>query len=229
MDDNAVAGRLAACERQIRSLRRALAIAGCLLIPYSVITLSGFARTGRGTRAPVVDSLRVRELTVIDNAGTVRTRIGGNLPDAVVDGHRVARGDNAAGVLLYDRAGRERSGYVTFDQSSVVGLTLDNARNQVALFAAGPETGSGATARLWREHDWTEMKVDQAGPHFSVGRNGAVVFMTPEMTAGDAAAMCMELKAEFARVRPVPPPSAVLEACKAHAPDGICRQCLGLP
>jgi len=229
MDDNAVAARLAVCEGQLRALRRALAIAGCLLVLCSVVALSGFARISRGPEASIVDSLRVRELTVIDNAGTVRTRIGGNLPDAVVDGHRVARGDNAAGVLLYDRAGRERGGYVTFDRSNVVGLTLDNTRNQAALFAAGPEPGSGATARLWRQHDWTEMKVDQAGPHVSVGRDGTVVFMMPEMTTADAAAMCTELKAEFAQLKPAPPSSGVLEACKAHAPDGICRKCLGLP
>jgi hypothetical protein len=139
------------------------------------------------------------------------------------------RGDQAAGVLLYDKEGLERGGYVTFDRSGVVGLTLDNRGQQVALFGADSSPGSGATARLWLGRDWAEMKVDQAGPHFGAGRNGTVAFMQPAMTNADGKAMCRELKGEVAQLKPPPPTSAVLEACRSHAPDGVCRKCLGLP
>lgn len=230
MDHSTLDARLAACERQIRHLRRALGLTTSLLGCAGLLAMTGFAGRGRGaTQPPVVDSLQVRQLLVVDDAGTVRARVGGNLPDAVYQGRRVRRGDQAAGVLLYDKEGLERGGYVTFDRSGVVALTLDNRGQQVAIFGADSTPGAGATARLWRGRDWVEMKVDQAGPHFTAGRDNAVAFMQPAMTDADGQAMCTELKGEVAQVKPAPPTSAVLEACKAHAPDGVCRKCLGLP
>jgi hypothetical protein len=73
------------------------------------------------------------------------------------------------------------------------------------------------------------LKVDEAGPHVSVGRNGSVAFIAPPMTTAEASALCTDLKQEIAQVKPKPPASAVLAACKAHAPDAVCRRCLGKP
>src|SRR5438874_8284634 len=56
--------------------------------------------------------LTVSELNVVDSKGVVRARIAGNLPETYSNGKPVGRG--AAGVLLYDAAGVERGGYVTF-------------------------------------------------------------------------------------------------------------------
>lgn len=232
MDQATVVTRLADCERQIARLRTTLSAAAILLACAGALAVTGFARSGGQpdpTMAAALDSVRVRELIVVDDAGTVRARLGGNLPDAVYHGRRMHRGDQAAGVMLYDKDGLERGGYVTFDRSGVVGLTLDNRGQQVALFGADSTPGSGATARLWRGRDWAEMKVDQAGPHFGAGRDGAVAFMQPAMTDADGKAMCTELKGEVAQLKPAPPTSAVLEACRSHAPDGVCRKCLGLP
>ena len=232
MCHESLSSRLATCERQIRMLRRALVMCTSLLAGAAFLAITGFAAGSDASKREsptTVDSLRVHELIVVDDSGTVRARVGGNLPDAVYHGRRTRRGDHAAGVLLYDRDGLERGGYVTFDRSGVVALTLDNRGQQVAIFGADSTPGSGATARLWRDKDWVEMKVDQAGPHFSAGTNGAVAFMQPAMNDHDAAAMCTELRAEVARIRPAPPTSAVLEACRSHAPDGVCRKCLGLP
>lgn len=223
--------RLAACERHIRHLRRALRVATGLLLCTGALAFTGFA-VGRAStvagNSAATDSMRVRELIVVDDSGTVRARIGGNLPDAIYHGRRVPRGDQAAGVLLYDTDGLERGGYVTFDRTGVVALTLDNRGQQVAIFGADSTPGAGATARLWRGSDWAEMKVDQAGPHFAAGRNGAIAFMQPSMTGADAHAMCTELKAEVARVKPAPSNSVILAACRSHAPDGVCRKCLGV-
>lgn len=232
MHDPAVDARLATCERHIRGLRRSLAFTTGLLACGGALAITGFA--GRGTASPsgsltTTDSLRVRELIVVDDSGTVRARVGGNLPDAIYHGRRMRRGDQAAGVLLYDRDGLERGGYMTFDRSGVVALTLDNRGQQVAIFGADSTPGAGATARLWRGKDWAEMKVDQAGPHFSAGRNGIVTFVQPELTDADAAAMCTELKDEVVRIKPAPSTNAVLDACRAHAPNAMCRKCLGLP
>ena len=197
-----------------------------------VLAITGFAASGRvpsTVSLTDLDSLRVRQLIVVDDSGTVRARVGGNLPDAVIRGHLVHRGDRAAGVLLYDNSGIERGGYVTFDKSGTVALTLDTRWQQVAILAADSADNSGGAARLWRDRDWVEMRVDEGGPHFTAGKDGSVAFMAPTMTAGEAGAMCSALKGEVAQVKPPPPPSAVLQACKAHAPDGVCRKCLGLP
>lgn len=229
MDGKSIASRLEDCERQIRTLRRAIAITTSLLAASSTLVLSAFGNTFRRGTAVAADSVRVHELIVLDTAGTVRARIGGNLPDAVINGRRAARGDNAAGVLLYDRSGTERGGYVTFDKSDVVGLTLDNHGNQAALFAAGPKPNEGAVARLWRQRDWAELRADDTGPRVSIGRSGAVSFIAPPMSDADAERMCSDLKAEVAQVTPPPPATAVLEACRAHAPNEVCRKCLGRP
>jgi len=229
MDEANLTIRLAACEGQIRTLRRTATITTSLLVLSSSSLFSAFEHPSPAATPFAADSLRVQELIVVDTAGVVRARIGGNLPDAVIDGHRVVRGDNAAGVLLYDRSGTERGGYVTFDKSDVVGLTLDNHGNQAALFAAGPKPGEGAAARLWRQRDWAELRADDTGPHISVGRNGSVSFLAPPMSDSDAARMCSDLKGEVAQVKPPPPAKAVLDACRAHAPEGVCRKCLGRP
>lgn len=229
MDDTMLAARLAACEGQITRLRRTLGTAGAALVLVCAVALGGFTKSPRLAGAPPLESLRVHELLVVDRNGTVRARVGGNLPDAVYEGRDVPRGDEAAGVLLYDHTGVERGGYVTFTKSGNVALTLDNPGRQVALFAAGPNRDDGAVARLWRQKDWAEMRVDDGGPHIAVGRGGELAFIAPEPTPAEAGAMCTDLKSEVAHVKPAPPTSAVLEACKAHASDGVCRKCLGVP
>ena len=229
MVDEHLSTRLAACERELRSLKHALGMSVSLLAGGIFLGITGFrtlSATSRLSAAGIADSVLVRELIVVDDSGTVRARVGGNLPDANYHGRRMRRGDHAAGVSLYDRDGLERGGYVTFDRSGVVALTLDNRGQQVAIFGADSTPGAGATARLWLEKDWAEMKVDQAGPHFAAGRNGAVVLMQPSMNLHDAGAMCTELKNEVALIRPPLSPSAVLEACRAHAADGVCRKCV---
>ncbi len=227
MDDQALDARLIACERQITRLRRTLGLAVLSFGVLGAAVLTGFTVPSSPMQA-TLDSLRVHQLIVVDTDGIVRARIGANLPDAVLHGRRLPRGDVAAGVLLYDHTGMERGGYVTFNTSGSVALTLDSRERQVALFAAGPSQDDGAALRLFRKDDWAELKVDDGGPHVSVGRAGALAFMQPEPTANEAAGMCSELKAEVARVVPPPTTAAVLAACKAHASDGICRRCLGL-
>lgn len=228
-DDHA--SRLEACEKQIRLLRRALACTVGLLGLAGALVVSGFVSTlppVRQDAQTIPDSLRVRELVIVDSTGTVRVRVGGNLPAINLKGQRVSRrGGAAAGVLLFDNVGRERGGYVTFDRSGYVGLTLDTHGEQVALFGADSTPGSGASARLWQGKNWTEMKVDEAGPHVTVGRAGAVAFIAPSMTEAEGATLCSELKTEVAQARPALSPDAVFGACKEHAPEVVCRKCLG--
>ena len=154
-----------------------------LLAILTAVGLAAFASNEPG-------KLRVSELVVVDAQGVERVRISGDLPDAVVDGRRLARGEKAAGVILYDGAGRERSGYATFEPSGNVLLTLDNRQSeQNALFVAGPD--SAAALRLWRGKDAIDLRTDEAGARVTVVEGGLVRHQTP--------------------VTPMPP-----EACEAY-------------
>jgi hypothetical protein len=153
-------------------------------------------------------ALRVSELVVVDPDGVERVRISGDLPDAVVDGRRLVRGEKAAGVILYDGAGHERSGYATFEPSGNVVLTLDNRQSeQNALFVAGPD--NAAALRLWQGRDAIDLRTDPAGTRMTIVEDGLVRHQTP--------------------VTPIPP-----EACEAYraavpslGPDVALRECNG--
>ncbi len=123
-------------------------------------------------------ALRASELVVVDPDGVERVRISGDLPDAVVDGRRLVRGEKAAGVILYDGAGRERSGYATFEPSGNVLLTLDNRQSeQNALFVAGPD--NAAALRLWQGRDAIDLRTDPAGTRMTIVEDGLVRHQTP--------------------------------------------------
>ncbi len=152
--------------------------------------------------------LRVSELVVVDAEGVDRVRISGDLPDAVVDGRRLVRGEKAAGVILYDGAGRERSGYATFEPSGNVLLTLDNRQSeQNALFVAGPE--NAAALRLWQGNDAIDLRTDEAGTRLSVVEGGLVRHQTP--------------------VTPIPPEvcEAYTDAVASLGRERVLRECNG--
>ncbi len=222
--DTSVTERLRQVERANQRLRYIGAANAILLVLLAGSVLTGFVGRSGGPSGIVADSVRVRELVVVDGSGVVRTRIATSLPDAIIGGRRVRRGDAAAGVMLYDRTGQERGGYVTFDTSGTVALTLDTRKGQVAIFAADPD--GGAAARLWRADDWVEMRSGDDGTRLSVGANGALVSQIPPMTEQEGAAVCSGLKAEVARLRPPPPQEALVAACRRRAPEAMCRRCL---
>jgi len=191
----------------------------------ATFTIAAFS-TPRTDPASTLDSLRVRELVVLDSLGTVRVRLGAHLPDAVTDGKRVRRGEDASGLLLYDDGGRERGGYVTFSPSRNVALTLDTRDRQVALLAADPR--NGVAARFWGGSNWVDLRADSAGAHLSIGRSNELVFQQPPLTDAEAAADCGDLKEELTHLSPQPPVDKVLAACKQRLPDAVCRKCLGV-
>src|SRR5438445_501829 len=135
--------RLDALERSNRQLRTLLLVSGLVLPLLAALAFTSFGGIQRNS--PIVaDSLLVRQLVVTDSQGTVRARLGAHLPDALIDGKRLRRGADIAGILLYDDTGRERGGYVTFSPSRLVALTLDTRDRQVALFAADSDDGAAA-------------------------------------------------------------------------------------
>ncbi len=223
--DPGILERLERLERANRRLRAVAQTGGLALLVLVGLVLAGFSRRVRVPTVLRADSLRLRELTVVDGNGTVRVRIAARFPDAVMNGRRTPRGDNAAGVMLYDRTGQERGGYVTFDRSGVIGLTLDSRERQVAYIVAEPD--GAAAARLEHDPDWVELRAASDGTRLSVGHGGRVVVQQPPMTEQEATAACSGLKEEVAQVKPAPPDSLVMAACQRHLTGEVCRQCLG--
>jgi hypothetical protein len=166
-------------------------------------------------------TLSVSELAVVDERGTVRVRIGGQLPDAVVNGKTLPRGQKAAGILLYDETGQERSGYVTFTPSGNVGLTLDNRGGQTAEFIAGPDVG--AALRLHWQDDAVELRSDEDGPSIHAVRKKKVAFHEPPVENPESTELCKALRQAKSQL----PAEQLLDICRARSSEAACRVCLG--
>lgn len=178
------------------------------------------ATAGVGSSRETVGPLRVTELVVVDPAGVERARIGGDLPDAVVEGRRVPRGERAAGLLLYDETGQERGGFVTWEPSGNVGIGLDTREGQVALFVAGPD--SAVALRLWHRDDAVELRSDGDGSRVTAVAGGRVVFQEPGVAGvgEEACAAYREALASFPRAE-------VVAACTGRFSPAACSVCLG--
>jgi hypothetical protein len=74
---------------------------------------SGYARQ----QSEVFDSIRARQISIVDEEGTVRLLLG-------VDTQNTERRDRYCGIVLFDKLGNERGGLGTFDDLSVV-MALD--------------------------------------------------------------------------------------------------------
>jgi hypothetical protein len=108
-----------AIELRLRTLERrasraqALAVLACIALAVSATT--AFTATRR--QVDEVERLRVRRLELVDDAGVVRLVLGQDPKDG-------SRRSRAAGLVVLDRTGRERGGFSTMDDGSVV-LALD--------------------------------------------------------------------------------------------------------
>lgn len=164
--------------------------------------------------------LSVSELAVVDGRGKVRVRIGAQLPDAVVNGKTLPRGQKIAGILLYDETGQERSGYVTFAPSGNVGLTLDNRGGQTAEFIADPSVG--AALRLHWQDDAVELRADEDGPSIHAVRKKKVAFHEPPVENPESTELCKALKQAKSELSA----EQLLDACRARSSEAACRVCL---
>src|SRR2546427_8036335 len=98
--------RLDALERSNRQLRTLLLVSVLVLPLLAALAFTSFGGLQRNSSI-VADSLLVRQLVVIDSQGMVRARLGAHLPAAVIDGRRLRRGADIAGILLYDDTDRK--------------------------------------------------------------------------------------------------------------------------
>jgi hypothetical protein len=107
--------RIARLERRCRRSNAALASLGLCAVTALVVGLGPGEQPGDKPREIVVT-----RLTLVDDAGQKRLVIGQDPKDT----NRISR---AAGLTLYDKAGFERGGFSTMDDSSVV-MAMDAPR-----------------------------------------------------------------------------------------------------
>ena len=216
--------QLQSLEQRTRRLERRLRLSVCgWLLTVALLILSSWGWKSQAQQASggQPSSLRVSELVVVDSKGTERVRIGGNLPDALIGGRRVPRGQQAAGIILYDGAGGERSGYVTFEPSGNVGLTLDSRKEQVVTFIAAPDDAA-SMLQLRNGKDLIELRSDDEGSRLTAVKAGQVVLQQP-MIGKMSAGMCDAYREARSRVSA----GQVMRDCRQRFTDTACRACLG--
>jgi hypothetical protein len=213
--------RLAATERRLH-----------LLIVLNIAVLVAFASaTCRTTAAndPKPQVLTVSEVDVVDTHGVIRARLGGDLPDAVLNGKRVPRGQKASGLLLYDDTGQERGGYITFAPGRQVALTLDarDQPGQVAILVADPDGSSALTLSNGKDlNNLVELRNDEdLGPSVHVTQNKRAAFHQPPQAIDRIAKteMCTELRGALKSMTR----DQVLTFCRQRASEEACQACLG--
>jgi len=180
-----ILARISACEQENARLVKRLKFQN---LTFALLGLVCVGSTAIASFTPdkinnTYDSLRVKELVVVDQQGVVRTRVGGDLPPAVIKGKTLTRGgathSGVAGVMLYDKDGIERGGYVTFDKGGNVALTLDTQEKQMVFFGVGPN--GGAALQMWSDKNALDLRADDDGARFSSIQNAVVTNQIPEL------------------------------------------------
>ncbi|HKA00696.1 MAG TPA: hypothetical protein VKE70_29490 [Candidatus Solibacter sp.] len=149
----------------------------CLLAPLSIV----ITRPAPASASPAEPQiLRVRGISVIDEHGVERVYIGAPVVDPIHFGKRFRRDGPASGILLFDREGNERSGYVTSDTGrSNVFFTLDSLERQQVLFIS-PDEG-GAHLRFFDKNtNSLDLGVTEKSPFVRMERGGQSVFQQPQ-------------------------------------------------
>lgn len=208
---------LEALERRVRRQERWLRISIGGWVVLGILVVCAFKIESKSQQANNPSSLKVSELVVVDPKGVERVRIGGDLPDAVYNGKRVPRGGKAAGVLLYDDTGRERGGYVTWGSENI-GLTLDSAKQQVALFAAGLE---GSALNMRYGNDSIELRSDEDGSRITAVQNGGIAMQQPG-TIKISTSSCEDYRG----IRAKRSLERAISICQQRFSESACRACL---
>lgn len=144
-----ILSRLAECEARYRQLRVFLfrgALALVLLLVLGILSLGWLLRRPM----PVADSLQLKDLVIVDDQGVARVRLGGRLPDPIMNGKSVPRGQQVAGLLLYDDTGQERGGYLTFFSLTQRRPDAGHARAASGALRCRSGRGSSRTPVAWQ-------------------------------------------------------------------------------
>jgi hypothetical protein len=116
------------------------------LLTFSFMLLLGYLVCSRivDVRAQTAPGkLVLRRLAIVDEKGVERVLIAAPAPDPIVGGKRFKRNGAVSGMLIYDRDGNERGGYVTANgDTNGAMLTLDGVDKQVFTVYANPANGA---------------------------------------------------------------------------------------
>ena len=209
--------RLKRLEQRTRRLERALRISIAAWLGLAALAVCAFTIRSASQQSAVPSSLKVSELVVVDPKGVERVRIGGDLPDATINGKRVPRGEKAAGVLLYDTTGQERGGYVTWESGNV-GLTLDTRKGQVALFAAGLD---GSALNMRYGNGSIDLRSDEDGSRITGVQDGHIVMQQPS-TIKLSSSTCDDYRG----IRTKRSLELAMSSCQLRFSESACRACL---
>ncbi len=95
----------------------------------------------------VIDNLRVRLITVLDEQGRERMSIGSPVPGPMTKGKRSARSSPSTGIIINDAAGDERSGWGILDNGKS-NLCFDGTGGaEVVCLSQGGEDRGGLTIK----------------------------------------------------------------------------------
>jgi hypothetical protein len=215
---NSIEARILACEEENAKLRKRIARQNGLWLAGLLLLLGGGAIAGASLRNAVFDSVKAKEVVVVDAKGIVRARLGGDLPDAVMAGGRVSkRGTKAAGLIIYDEEGIERGGYATLDEGSNAIITLDSKHRMAAMLVAGPDQDLSSALKLTNQGSAIELRSDVNGSRLSVFDKTGVVSQQPAVAL--SAPTCSTFK-ELERKYPGE------RTCQSKFTDAACKVCL---
>ena len=124
--------------------------------------------------------LHVRGLAVMDAGGITRVRLQAPLPEPVIMGTQQKRDDSVSGVMLYDKLGNERGGYVTDNSIGNAFLTLDSNTGQEVTLVAYP-AGGAEFAINDDQKNKVSLGALKNGPRLRLVKGGKTVFEQPEV------------------------------------------------
>ena len=217
---NNIEQRLLACEQENTRLRKRLNRQNGLWMAGLLLLAGGGAAAGTSLKNAIFDSVKAKEVVVVDANGVVRARLGGDLPDGVMAGGRVSkRGSKAAGLIIYDEEGIERGGYATLDNGSNAMLTLDSKHRMAAIMVAGPDDTQVSALTLITKDTAIDLRSDSNGSRLMTSAKSSVTYQQPQIAALSAET-CASYKNTALKY-----PGA--RACQARFTDITCKACLG--
>jgi hypothetical protein len=154
--------RLDIVERRLKRLEQWLSFSLIGLIVTTGFLSSLLLKMWRAPQA-ISDTLRVRQLIVVDSEGKERIVIASPLPDPVVDGKRRSRRTVvSAGVQFKDRDGTERGGIASEEDGSFMfGIDDERGRERAHLYYI-PKRGSGVYLQSDRGSETVSLLLPQA-------------------------------------------------------------------
>src|ERR1044071_5126244 len=162
--------------------------------------------------------LTVSEINVVDEKGVVRARIAGHLPEVYEKG----RPRVASGFMIYDAAGQERGGYVTFANDHAA-ITLDSKKEMTAMLVAGP--AGGAALVLKQAGNLVDVRVDpDNGPTIHAMQDKKVVYHEPPAVHFEKSPDCAEMREGLQHGAPR---ADMLDASRRRMSEEACQACLG--